>query len=121
MRGQGHGASLRYDLEQMSLPTDNSINLGVVATEWVTNAFKYAYPEKAGEIRVKLHRLPDGRLELAVEDDGIGRSDAAVAKGTGLGSRIVAAMATSMGAEVEYRTRQPGLTASLTFAQNEET
>jgi two-component sensor histidine kinase len=121
MRGQGHGASLRYDLEQINLPTDNSVNLGVITTEWVTNAFKYAYPEKSGEIRVRLHRLADGRLELAVEDDGVGRQQQADAKGTGLGTHIVTAMATSMGAEVEYRPRQPGLTASLTFADNDGT
>jgi two-component sensor histidine kinase len=102
------------------LPTDNSINLGVVATEWVTNAFKYAYPDRAGEIRVRLQHLPDGRLELAVEDDGVGRSDEEAAKGTGLGTRIVTAMATSMGAEVRYRPGKPGLTASLTFAQMTE-
>jgi two-component sensor histidine kinase len=120
MRGQGHGASLRYELEQVRLPTDNGITLGVVATEWVTNAFKYAYPEKPGEIRVRLHHLPDGRLELAVEDDGVGRKEEALAKGTGLGSRIVTAMATSIGAQIEYRPRKPGLAATLIFSGNDE-
>lgn len=119
MRGQGHGASLHYDLEQIRLPTDNTINLAVVATEWVTNAFKYAYPEKPGEIRVKLRNLPDGRVELAVEDDGVGRRDDEEAKGTGLGSRIVTAMASTMGAQVEYRERRPGLAASLTFSSQD--
>ncbi len=119
MRGQGHGASLRYDLEQVNLPTDNSVNLGVVATEWVTNAFKYAYPEKPGEIRVRLRHLSDGRLELAVEDDGVGYSGTE-AKGTGLGTRIVTAMASSMGAQVEYRERAPGLAASLIFSHDDD-
>lgn len=115
MRAEGHGASLRHELEPLMLPTDTSINLGVVVTEWVTNAYKYAYPDRPGEIRVRLKRVPDGRVELVVEDDGAGRRDETPVKGTGLGTRIVKAMATTMGAEVEYRARAPGTAARLIF------
>jgi two-component sensor histidine kinase len=86
----------------------------VVVTEWVTNAFKYAYPGRGGEVRVRLKRLSEGRAELAVEDDGVGRDDS-VAKGTGLGTRIVRAMAQTMGAEIQYLARAPGTAARLIF------
>lgn len=114
MHNDGHGASLRHELDPVKLETDASVNLGVVLAEWVTNAFKYAYSEEAGEVRVKLKHRDDGRGELVVEDDGIGRQSGPV-KGTGLGSRIVAAMAAAMGAEIEYLTRQPGTAARLVF------
>jgi two-component sensor histidine kinase/CHASE3 domain sensor protein len=115
MRAEGLGASLKYDLEPLKLQTDASINLGIVVTELVTNAFKYAYPGRNGEVRVHLKQLPDRRVELVVEDDGVGRPNDGSAKGTGLGTRIVKAMASTMGAELAFQARQPGTAARLNF------
>lgn len=112
--GENSRISVSYQLEPIRLKTDASINLGVIAAEWVMNAAKYAYPDRSGGVRVTLAALPDGKAVLAVEDDGVGRGDGP-AKGTGLGSRIVKAMARSLNAEVEYRERLPGLTARLEF------
>ena len=115
MRNEGHGASLRDDLEPLKLKPDFSVNLGVMMTKWVTNAFKYAYPDRAGEVRVDLKRLPQGRAELVVEDDGVGRGVEGVPKGSGLGTRIVNAMARTIGADVRYIARHPGTSARLAF------
>ncbi len=116
MRDEGHGASLRCDLDALRLRPDTSVNLGVIATELVTNAFKYAYPNRAGEVRVRLTRLSGDQAELVVEDDGVGRGADAPPKGTGLGTRIVNAMARTIGADVEYFVRHPGYGARLAFA-----
>ena len=118
LKGGAESANLSYTLEPLKLETDTSVNLGVVATEWVTNAFKYAYPGAPGEVRVRLGKTGDGNAELVVEDDGVGRSDDAP-KGTGLGSRIVIAMAEGMGAKVHYEQKMPGTRARLTFRINE--
>jgi two-component sensor histidine kinase len=109
------GSVLTYELAPVPLGTDAAVNLGVVVTEWVTNAFKYAYPGGSGEIRVRLAELPEAQLELVVEDDGVGRPEDAPAHGTGLGTRIVTAMATSLSGKVDYRARSPGLSAELVF------
>jgi two-component sensor histidine kinase len=116
MHSEGHGASLRYELEPLKMKTDWSINLGVIVTEWITNAFKYAYPNEPGEIRVRLKRLSNGRAELLVEDDGVGRISGEPAKGSGLGTRIVNAMARTIGADIEYLRTHPGTVARLVFA-----
>ncbi|MEO6396647.1 MAG: CHASE3 domain-containing protein [Devosia sp.] len=114
LHGDGQ-ASIKHSLDPVTLPTDTAINLGVVVTEWVTNAFKYAYPNGSGEVRVRLARLPEGRVELAVEDDGVGHPEGEAVKGTGLGTRIVRAMAASMRADVEYSARHPGFSARYVF------
>ena len=72
-------------------------------------------PNGTGEVRVRLKHLPDSRVELVVEDDGVGRNDDGTAKGTGLGTRMVKAMATTMGAEIQYLNGRPGTAARLTF------
>lgn len=115
MRSEGLHSQLRYDLEPLTLPTDASVNLGVVATEWVTNAFKYAYPGTGGEVYVSLKRLPDDRGELVVADSGVGMSHKEKPRGTGLGTRIVRAMAQSVRGEIDYRDGSPGTSARIVF------
>jgi two-component sensor histidine kinase/CHASE3 domain sensor protein len=114
--GEGRGVTLSFVIEHVMLPTDSSINLGVVLTELVTNAFKYAYPNGTGEVRVRLKNLAHDRAELVVEDDGVGREDAAPAKGTGVGSKIVNAMCASLGTRIDYRNLRPGTAAHLVFS-----
>ena len=116
MRSQGRGMTLLHEVEPIELETDASVNLGVVVTELVTNAFKYAYPDGVGEIRVRLRKLPDQHAELVVEDDGIGRADGAPPKGSGLGTRIVNAMCETLGTKIHYRQRLPGTAAHLVFS-----
>ena len=118
LRSEGQGVNLVYDIPGLPLATDASINLGVVVTEWVTNAFKYAYPDGVGEVRVRVRELPDNMVELAVEDDGVGRADGAPAKGTGLETKIVTAMATSMRATIDYPAGHRGTSARLTFPKS---
>jgi len=121
LRSEGQGVSLTYALAPLKLATDASVNLGVIVTELVTNGFKYAYPHGAGEIRVRLTEMPDEQAELRVEDDGVGRADGAPAKGTGLGTRIVTAMAASLGGNIEYLAQQPGTVARLVFSVRDKT
>jgi two-component sensor histidine kinase len=109
------GVTIEHDLSPVVLKTDSTINLGVVVTEWITNAVKYAYPTGVGVVRVRLERVGPDKAQLSVEDDGVGRTDLAPAKGTGLGTRIVKAMAISMGGEIAYLHRNPGTLARLIF------
>jgi two-component sensor histidine kinase len=92
------GCTLTLDVEDRRLTTDQAISIGIMVSELVTNALKYAYPDAGGPIRVRLGTVEDGRCELVVEDSGVGSSNDDDVKGTGVGGRIVDAMAKSLGA-----------------------
>lgn len=113
MKKDGHTAILKCYLEPISLRTDASVSLGVAVQELVTNAFKYAYPDAPGEVRVRLKRLGDGQAELTVEDDGVGMAPNTTHAGTGLGSKIIQTMALALKTHVEYINRRPGTAARL--------
>lgn len=101
--------------EPMRVTTDQAVSLGVIVTELVTNAVKYAYePGEGGEIRVVLETATEGRAILTVEDDGPGLGDGAP-KGTGLGAKIVSAMAGGLRSAVEFDADHPGVRAQLVF------
>jgi two-component sensor histidine kinase/CheY-like chemotaxis protein len=114
IQAEGSTASIRLDVDGFPLPTEKVASLGVIVTELVTNALKYAYAgREPGEIRIHMRR--EGNLvRLVVEDDGIGWSGAGKPKGTGLGSRIVKAMAMSLNATVAYG-EGPGTRVVVSF------
>jgi two-component sensor histidine kinase len=116
MKAAGRDHAIRLAVEPVRLATDKAVSLGVIVTELVTNAYKYAYaPETPGEIRVALGRHGADGLRLTVADDGVGWTGEGRPRGTGLGSRIVKAMATNLRSVVVYDTPGPGTRATLCF------
>lgn len=110
------GPSIRLFADEVMLTSDRAVSVGMIVTELLTNALKYAYePGAEGEVRVFLTRQPDGKALLAVEDDGIGWKDGDVVKGTGLGSRIVKSMASTLGSAIQYVERPAGTRAEMTI------
>lgn len=114
MKESGHMPRVRLDLDPVSVPTDRAVSVGMIVTELLTNAYKYAYPDgKAGEVRVVMRRRSDSIAVLTVEDDGIGWDGTGEPQGTGLGSRIVNAMATQLGTSITYGDSRRGTSTSL--------
>lgn len=103
---------LELDVEAVRLHTDKAVSVGVIVNELITNACKYAYaPAVAGAVRVGLRRDGDAFL-LSVEDDGQGLGGAEP-KGTGLGAKLITAMARSLGSAVVYDPAHAGVRATL--------
>lgn len=115
LQAEGRTATIRVNVEDFGMPTEKVASLGVIVTELVTNALKYAYADREpGEVRVQVRRQ-SSEVKLVVEDDGVGWSGTGKPQGTGLGSRIVKAMAISLSADVTYD-QGPGTRVLVTFA-----
>ncbi len=112
---QTHSVSLEYSFAHIQLLADKATNLGVILNEWVINAIKYAYPSGSGVVQIKLLLTENGLGELTVTDVGVGFDPKIRARGTGFGTRIVRAMATSLSGTVEYLAADPGAISKLVF------
>lgn len=69
------GSSITIVIKKCSvaLDLDQSIAVGMVISELVSNAFKHAFPEdKAGKISISVCKSSDREIQLIVQDNGIG-------------------------------------------------
>ena len=119
---EGFGAerrdlTLELEVAARRVPSDLAVPLTLFTVEALTNAFKHAYPpgQRGGIIRLSLMPIDNGRLRLAVEDDGIGPGQPSA--GGGIGSRLIQAFAQQVGGTADTRARTGGGTVvELLFA-----
>jgi len=102
----------------VEIDPDRAVAIGIIVNELVMNAVKYAYTDCAGPIHVELHSEGD-ELVLSIADDGVGldaRADAGSdRRSTGMGQRIVGAMAAKLEATVERDQGHVGTRIVLRF------
>jgi PAS domain S-box-containing protein len=74
---EGDRVHLRTEAEAgLLLDADTAFPLGIILTELITNALKYAFPgSRAGTVTSQARRLGSGQLELVVQDDGVGMAE----------------------------------------------
>lgn len=117
MTADGAERPIKVEAEPVQMATDRAVSLGVIVTELVTNACKYAYaPGQPGEVRVALKRVGSA-LSLTVEDDGVGIPPDTKPQGTGLGTRIIRAMAASLQAKQSSDPTHRGTRVVLSIPQ----
>ena len=102
--------------DSVRLPTDRAVSMGVIVNELVSNACKYAYGAAGGEVRVALHRDGPEHVRLSVEDDGVGLVPGSAPQGTGVGTRVLHAMAQSLQTALCYDVAHRGVRATLRVA-----
>jgi PAS domain S-box-containing protein len=66
---------LKFDVEPVIVTTNTAIPCGLILSELLSNAMKYAFPgDKRGEINISLHTTGESEIELGVSDNGVGLS-----------------------------------------------
>ncbi|MBR7618349.1 sensor histidine kinase [Phenylobacterium sp. 20VBR1] len=119
-------ASMIADTDQISLIVTGdgglvsarvSVSLGLIVTELVINALKYAFPEgRRGRIVVDC-QVRGPNWSLSVTDNGVGLPANPSQIRTGLGTSIVQALARQLDATVETGPAHPGTRVAITHTQ----
>jgi two-component sensor histidine kinase len=102
--------------EPIEIDPDRAVAIGIIVNELVMNAVKYAYPDGAGPIHVELQAHGDN-LVLSIADDGVGLNVKIDPRSTGMGQRIVTAMASKLEASVERDPAHDGTRIVLRFGR----
>jgi PAS domain S-box-containing protein len=113
--GDDDRVSLKADIDEgILVDAGTAVPLGIVLTELITNAVKYAFPvPRSGTIRVRAHCSQPGWVELAVRDDGVGMSS--FREGS-LGYGLVRSLVQQIRGEIDIR-NDGGLVVTISFPE----
>lgn len=103
--------------EPIEIDPDRAVAIGIIVNELVINAVKYAYPDGSGPIHVELSRVGD-QIQFAVADRGVGLADTPAPGSTGMGRRIVDAMAAKLSASIRHDRGHAGTRVVLSLPQD---
>jgi chemotaxis protein methyltransferase CheR len=118
MIDEGQPIQLKVIADAGQIGSDKAVSIGLIVTELVINAVKYAFPtNKPGAVVNVTYESKSDDWKLIVSDNGVGKN-AAVAAETpgGLGTIIVKALVQQLDAHMEMVSAPAGLSVSITRA-----
>jgi len=117
--GESSSVAVNVEMEEISLNMDLSVPCGLLITELLSNALKYAFPSgRKGTVVVGLKRSGAHQLTLSVSDDGVGfPAEVDIHAPSTLGLRIVNTLTGQLRGTLAIR-RTPGTTIEITFPEN---
>jgi chemotaxis protein methyltransferase CheR len=115
MSGEAQPITIEVSADEGCIDSDKAVSLGLIVTELVINAAKYAFPtNKAGAVVMIAYRRKALDWTLVVSDNGVGKSTSgAVVTSEGLGTAIVLALAKQLEARVEVVSSAEGMSVSI--------
>jgi two-component sensor histidine kinase len=118
MVGESQLTAVRVMADTGTIGSDRAVSLGLIVTELVINAVKYAFPgARADAVILVTYEIDGADWKLTVSDNGIGKNtDDAAANTSGLGTAIVQALVKQLNAVMEVVSGSDGMTISITRA-----
>jgi two-component sensor histidine kinase len=105
---------IKIEVEDICLSLDQSIPLGLIINELVSNALKYAFPKKQGLIILSLIN-ENNQIILTVSDNGVGLpDDFDLENADGLGMQLILSLAEQLEGNLVYDGKN-GLTIKISF------
>jgi chemotaxis protein methyltransferase CheR len=118
MVGENRPGELKVVADSGEMISSDAVSLGLIVTELVINALKYAFPDNKPSATVTVRYEVNGtNWKLSVADNGIGRKDQSTppSKG-GLGTSLVKALAQQLDAQVTVVSGNSGMSVSVEHA-----
>jgi two-component sensor histidine kinase len=114
MIGENNRLSLNIDAVTGTVPSEQAVSIGLIVTELVINALKYAFADtsKTGNVNVS-YKTTGADWTLIVSDNGSGIQEKVPRKIAGLGTTLVKALAQQLDGEVNTVTSASGTTISI--------
>ena len=116
MIGESQPIAVKVVADEGRIGSDKAVSLGLIVTELVINAVKYAFPATKTDAAIVVSYEIDGQdWTLSVSDNGVGKgADEATTKSTGLGTAIVVALVKQLDALMDVATDPNGVKISIT-------
>jgi two-component sensor histidine kinase len=110
------GQTLTCDFAPVTVATDQAVPLGLLTNELVTNAFKYAYPDCDGDVRISVRAIESGHLQVTICDQGPGLPpDLDAGRSKSLGMKLIATLGRQLGGQPDWQDANPGTRFVLNF------
>ncbi|MFP4288277.1 MAG: histidine kinase dimerization/phosphoacceptor domain -containing protein [Bacteroidales bacterium] len=91
-----------YQMEPIELDVDTALPIGLIVNEVMTNSLKYAFTKNGnGKIQLSLKPYDEHHLHLSIADDGVGKDETGMVKGTGFGTQLVSLLTRQLGGTMQ--------------------
>jgi two-component sensor histidine kinase len=110
------GVTLQLEADPVEVTVQQAVSAGTLVNEFVTNAFKHAFPGgSGGRVLLEARTTPDGQVRVRCTDDGVGMQVEALSQPGKLGMKIAELVCKELNCELVLRPVESGTRVDFSF------